>query len=136
MCKGFFFQPYPLTKTKKQALTIFFNFCGSVACLLLHFIIWRGKNLHLLLLHYPLCLSLLFRTTLCFLYLNIRTRVKCRTVLSFDLVTSSPSMTLTYLLFFIDPLAFGPRLTSPLLFFLWPYLAPERCQVLITYQFY
>ena len=37
-------------------------------------------------------------------------------MLSFDRVTSSPSMTLTYLLFFIAPLTVAPTLTSPLLF--------------------
>ena len=41
--------------------------------------------------------------------------------------TSSPSMTLTYLLFFMTPLAVAPTLTSPLLFSLSPYLAPGRC---------
>ena len=47
------------------------------------------KNLHLLQLLYLLCLSLLFQTTLCFFYLDIRTCVECRTVLSFDRVISS-----------------------------------------------
>ena len=48
-------------------------------------------------------------------------------------LTSSPLMTLTYLLFFIAPLTF------PLLFSLLPYFAPGRCfrtWVLITYKFY
>ena len=31
-------------KTRKRPLTIFFNFCGSVACLLLHFIILRRQK--------------------------------------------------------------------------------------------
>ena len=31
-------------KTKKRPLTIFLNFCGSVACLLLHFIILRKQK--------------------------------------------------------------------------------------------
>ena len=47
------------------------------------------KNFHLLLLLYLLRSSLLFQTTLCFFYLYIRSRVECRTVLSFNLVTSS-----------------------------------------------
>ena len=42
-------------------------------------------NLHLLQLLYLLYLSLLFQTTLCSSYLDIRTRVECRRVLSFDL---------------------------------------------------
>ena len=49
----------------------------------------RGKNLHLLQLLYLLRLSLLFRTTLCFFSLDIRSRVECRTVLSFNWVISS-----------------------------------------------
>ena len=40
----------PLTKNEKTTVDNFFNFCGSVACLLLHFIILRRQNLHLLLL--------------------------------------------------------------------------------------
>ena len=70
---------------------------------------------------------------------RIRSRVECRTVFLFNQATSSPSMTLTYQLFFIAALAFAPPLTSPLLFSLLPYLAPGRCfrtWVLTTYQFY
>ena len=51
-----------------------------------------------------------------------------------SLLTSFPSMTLTYLLFSI-----APPLTSPLLFSLSLFLAPGRCfrtWVLITYRFY
>ena len=54
-------------------------------------------------------------------------------------LTSSPSMTLTYLLFSIAPLAVAPPLTFPLFPPLLPYLAPGRCcrtWILITYQFY
>ena len=78
----------PPTKNEKTTVDNFFNFCESVTCLLLHFIILRGQNLHLLQLLYQLRLSLLFQTTLCFFYLDIRARVECRTVLSFDRVTS------------------------------------------------
>ena len=77
------------------------------------------KNLHLLLLLYLLRLSLLLRTTLCFFYLDIRSRVECRTVLhsiGSPHLTPPPSIALTYLLFFIAPLAVVPTLTSPLLF--------------------
>ena len=51
-----------------------------------------------------------------------------------SLLTSSPSMTLTQVLFYITP-----ALTSPLLPPLSPYLAPGKCfrtWILITYQFY
>ena len=81
--------PLPVTKYEKMTVDNLFNFCGSVACLLLHFILLRGQNLHLLLILYLPRLSLLFRTTLCFFYLDIRSRVECRTVLSFDWVISS-----------------------------------------------
>ena len=81
--------PLPPTKNKKTTVDNFFNFFDSIACLLLHFIILRGQNLHLLQLLYLLRSSLWFRTTLCFFYLDIRSRVECRTVLSFDRVTSS-----------------------------------------------
>ena len=42
-----------------------------------------------MLLRHLLRLSLLFRTTLCFFYLDIRSRVECKTVLSFDRVITS-----------------------------------------------
>ena len=55
------------------------------------------------------------------------------------LLISSPSMILTYPLFYIAPLAVVPPLTSPLLPPLWPFLVPGRCfrtWVLTTYQFF
>ena len=36
--------PLPLTKNEKTTVDNFFNFCRSVACLLLHFIILRGQK--------------------------------------------------------------------------------------------
>ena len=46
--KAVIFQPLPLslTKTKKGRKNVdnFFNFCGSVVCLLLHFIILRRQK--------------------------------------------------------------------------------------------
>ena len=36
--------PLPLTKYEKTTVDNFFNFCGSVACLFLHFIILRGQK--------------------------------------------------------------------------------------------
>ena len=56
-----------------------------------------------------------------------------------SLLTSYPSMSLTYLLFSIAPLTIAPPLTSPLLSPLSTYLAPEKCfrtWVLITYQLF
>ena len=95
MWKRLFCQPLPLppTKTEKTTVENFFNFCESVACLLLHFIILkRQKPNHILLLLYVLRLSLLFRTTLCFLFLDIRTRVECETVLFNLFVITEPLM--------------------------------------------
>ena len=54
-------------------------------------------------------------------------------------LTSSLSMTLTHLPFYIAPLAVAPPLTSPLLPLLLLFLAPGWCfrtLVLITYQFF
>ena len=56
-----------------------------------------------------------------------------------SLLTSSPSMTLTYLLFTLVPLVVTSPLTHPLLPLLSPYLAPgggSGPALLITYQFY
>ena len=77
-------------KTKKRPLTIFFYFCGSVACLLLHFIILRRQKPSFIAITLPTSLELLFRTTLCLFFLDIRTRVECRTVLFnlFDIAKS------------------------------------------------
>ena len=79
-------------KNEKTTVDNFFNFCGSVACLLLHFIILRRQKLHLLLLLYLLGLSLLFRTTLCFFFLDTKIRVECRTVLFNLLAIAEPLM--------------------------------------------
>ena len=84
--------PLPLTENEKTIVDNLFNFCGSVACLLLHFIVLRGQNLHLLLLLYLLRLRLLFQTTLCFFFSDVRTRVKCRTVLFNLFVIAEPLM--------------------------------------------
>ena len=138
------FRPLPLPPTKNEKTTVgnFFNFCESVAYLLLHFIILRGQKPSFITITLPTSLELVVPNYSVFPFLDIRSRVQSRTVLSFDRVTSSdlvPSMTLIYLFLFIAPLAVAPTLISPLLFSLSPYLAPGRCfrtYVLITYQFY
>ena len=56
-----------------------------------------------------------------------------------SLLTSFPSTTLTYLPFYITPLAVAPHLTFPMLPPLSPFPVPGRCfrtWVLITYQFF
>ena len=61
--------PLPQTKNEKTTVDNFFNFCGSVACLLLHFIVLRRqKPIHILLLLQVLRLRLLFQTTVCFFF--------------------------------------------------------------------
>ena len=73
---------FPLPPTKNEKTTVdrlqFFNFCGSVACLLLHFIVLRRQTLAYIAITLPTTLSLLFRNTLCFSFLDIRTRVEYR----------------------------------------------------------
>ena len=81
--------PLPPTKNEKTIVSNFFNFCGSVICLLLHFIILRRQKPSFTGITSPTSLELMFQTTLCFFYFDIRIRVECRTVLSFDRVTSS-----------------------------------------------
>ena len=46
-------------KTIKRPLTIFLNFCGSVACLLLHFIILRGQKPSFIAITLPTSLELI-----------------------------------------------------------------------------
>ena len=79
-------------KVRKRLLTIFFNFCESVACLLLHLIILRRQKPSYIAITLPtvLRLSLLFQTTLCFSYLDIKTRVECRPVLCNLFVIAEP----------------------------------------------
>ena len=66
------------------------------------------------------------------------TPVRRKYSIRLTLLTSSPSMTLTYLPFYISPPAVAPPLTSSLLFHLLPFPAPGECfrtWALIIYQF-
>ena len=51
--------PLPPTKNEKTIVDIFFNFCGSVACLLLHFIILRGQKPSFIAITLPTSLELI-----------------------------------------------------------------------------
>ena len=51
--------PLPLTKSEKTIVNNFFNFCGSVACLLLHFIILRKQKPSFIALTLPTSLELI-----------------------------------------------------------------------------
>ena len=79
-------------KTKKRPLAIFLNFCGSVASLLLHFIILRKQKPSFIVITLPTLLELIFGTTLCLFFADIRTRVKCRIALFNLFVIAEPLM--------------------------------------------
>ena len=51
--------PLPPTKNKKTTVDNFFNFCGSVACLLLHFIILRKQKPSFIAITLPTLLELI-----------------------------------------------------------------------------
>ena len=57
-------------KTKKRPLTIFFNFCGFVACLLLHFIILRKQKPSFTAITLPTSLELIVSNYCVFLFLR------------------------------------------------------------------
>ena len=84
--------PLPLPPTKNETtVDNFFNFCGSVACLLPHFIILRRQK--------PSFIAITLRTSLerivlnySFFFYEIRTRVECITVLFNLFVIAEPLM--------------------------------------------
>ena len=86
--------PLPPTKNEKMTVDNFFNFCGSVAYLLLHFIILRRQKPSFIVITLPTLLELIVSNlpTLCLFFLGIRTRVKCRTVLFNLFVIAEPLM--------------------------------------------
>ena len=53
--------PLPLPPTKNEKMTVdnFFNFCGSVACLLLHFILLRRQKPSFIVITLPTSLELI-----------------------------------------------------------------------------
>ena len=51
--------PLPPTKNEKTTVDNFFNFCGSVACLLLHFIISRKQKPSFIAITLPTSLELI-----------------------------------------------------------------------------
>ena len=66
------FQTLPLspTKNEKRPLTIFFNFCGSVVCLLLHFIILRKQKPSFIATTLPTSLELIVLNYSVFVFLR------------------------------------------------------------------
>ena len=90
------FQSLPLPLTKNEITTVdnVFNFCGSVACLLLHFIISKRKKFSFIDITLPTSLDLIVPNYSVFLFLMhpIRTRVECRTELYKPFVIADPLM--------------------------------------------
>ena len=79
-------------KTRKRLLTIFFYFCGSVVCLLLHFIILRKQKPLFIAIILPTSLELIVLNCSVFFFIDIRTRVECRAVLFNLFVIAKPLM--------------------------------------------
>ena len=90
------FQPLPLSLTKNEKTTVdnFFYFCGSVACLLLHFIILRKQKPSFIAITSPTLLELIVLNYSVFFFLDtgIRTPVECRAVLFNLFVIVEPLM--------------------------------------------
>ena len=64
--------PFPLPPTKNEKTTVdnFFNFCGSAACLLLHFIILRKQKPSFIAITLPTSLELIVPNYSVFLFLR------------------------------------------------------------------
>ena len=60
----------PLKKNEKMMADNFFNFCGSVACLLLHFIILRTQKPSFIAITLPTSLELIVPNYSVFLFLR------------------------------------------------------------------
>ena len=68
------FQPLPLPPTKNEKTTVdnFLNFCGSVVCLLLHFIILRRQKPSFIAITLPTSLKLIVANYSMFLFLRYK----------------------------------------------------------------
>ena len=66
------FQPLPLPLTKNEKTTVdnFFDFCGSVACLLLHFIILKRQKPSFIAITLPTSLELIVPNYSVFFFLT------------------------------------------------------------------
>ena len=84
--------PFPLTKNEKTIVDNFFNFLGSVPCLLLHFIILRRQKPSFIAITLATSLELIVLNYSVFLVIDIRTRVECRTLLFNLFVIAKPLM--------------------------------------------
>ena len=70
MWKRLFRQPLPLTKNEKTIVDNFFSFCGSVACLLLYFIILRRQKPPYIAITLPTSLELIVPNYSVFFFLR------------------------------------------------------------------
>ena len=64
--------PLPPTKNEKTTVDNFFNFCGSVACLLLHFIILRRQKPSFIAITLSTSLQLIFSNYSVFVFLRYK----------------------------------------------------------------
>ena len=69
-CGSGYFSNASASTNKKRPLTIFFNFCGSVACLLLHFIILRRQKPSFIAITLPTSLELIVSNYSVFVFLR------------------------------------------------------------------
>ena len=67
-------------KKPKTTVDNFFNFCVSVACLLLHFILLRKQKPSFIAITLPTLLELIVLNCYKFFFIDIRIRVECRSV--------------------------------------------------------
>ena len=64
--------PLPPTKNEKTTVDKFFNFCGSIACLLLHFIIFRKQKPSFIAITLPTSLELMVSNYSVFVFLRYK----------------------------------------------------------------
>ena len=62
--------PLPPTKNEKTTVDNFFNFCGSLACFLLHFIILRRQKSSFIAISLPTSLELIVSNYSVFVFLR------------------------------------------------------------------
>ena len=62
--------PLPPTKNEKTTVDNFFNFCGSLACLLLHFIILKNQKPSFIVITLPTLLELIVSNYSVFVFLR------------------------------------------------------------------
>ena len=84
--------PLPHTKNEKTIVDNFFNFYGSVACLLLHFINLRKQKPSFMAITLSTSFELIVSNYSVFFFIDIRTRVECTTVLFNLSVIAEPLM--------------------------------------------